>query len=61
MLGQSISMAYVSTRGGTTQVVQLTKELTDDLYGIDIDRYGNLVLRYNISAIEKGIADLSAA
>lgn len=58
LLGQSISMAYVSQRSGTTQVVKLDREVVNDMYVVDIDRYGNYVLRYNIAAIEWGIKDL---
>lgn len=60
--GQSIKMVYTSTRGGSLTTILLTPQDFPDgnMFGVDVDRYGKLVLRYNVSEIEQVVQALKA-
>ena len=58
--GNFIQMVYTSTRGGMTTVKLRAEDFENSMYSLDIDRYGQLVLRYNTAEIERVIADIKA-
>ena len=57
---QIINMVYTSTRGGKMTTVILSEEdfPNGSMYGLDYDRYGKMVLRFNVAGIESYIQNL---
>ena len=58
VVNQSIEMVYVTTRSGKAQIVKLDHEIFQDLYSLDVDRNGRLILRYNVASIETTIKEM---